>query len=110
MPKLPRSAPGKGLAVRLTWVVLAVIALLVGLGFALRQPLWDRLDLETKHRLVALYLRVTARRVDAADAVQTSPRVANRIGVNIFLDQEVSLDDRKRSLEMIRAAGIGWVR
>jgi hypothetical protein len=90
--------------------LLVGLALLAGLLILARQPLWDRLDLETKHRLIALYTRITARRLDTADDVLTSPRVQNRIGVNVFLDQEVSQADRRRSLEMLRAAGVGWVR
>ncbi|MGE3269518.1 MAG: cellulase family glycosylhydrolase [Chloroflexota bacterium] len=91
-------------------LVLSALLLAAGLLFAFRQPLWDRLDLETRHRIVAAYSRLTARPVVTADNVPTSPQVQNRIGVNVFLDQEVSIDNRRRSLEMIRAAGIGWVR
>jgi hypothetical protein len=90
--------------------LLAVLVLLAGVLLLFRQPLWDRLDLEVRHRLVAAYSRMTARRVETADEVQTSPRVANRIGANVFLDQEVNVDDRRRSLEMLRAAGVGWIR
>jgi hypothetical protein len=89
---------------------LAALVLLVGVLLLVRQPLWDRLDLETKHKIVAAYSRMTARRVETADDVPTSPRVTNRIGVNVFLDQEVSVEDRRRSLEMLRAAGVGWIR
>ena len=93
--------------------VLAAVALgllLVGLAILFQRPLWDHLDVETKHQLVALYSRATARQPDTADDVTVSPRVANPVGVNVFLDQEVSHDDRRRSLQMLRAAGVGWVR
>ena len=91
----------------LVW--LGVLALLAGALLLLRQPLWDRLDLETKHRIVAVYSRWTARPVDTADTVPTSPQVQNRIGVNVFLDQEVSHDDRRRSLELYgRPASAGF--
>lgn len=110
----PSLAPGRGAASatsgRPVLVVLVVGLLLGGLVLLFRQPLWDRLDLETKHQLVALYSRMTARRPETADDVAVSPRVANPIGVNVFLDQEVSHADRRRSLEMLRAAGVGWVR
>jgi hypothetical protein len=90
-------------------VVIGLLALAIG-GFAFRQPLWNRLGLERQHQIIAAWSHLTARRVDTADAVQTSPQVQNRIGVNVFLDQEVNVDDRRRSLEMLRAAGVGWVR
>ena len=87
-----------------------LVAALPGAG-VFRQPLWDRLPLETKHRIVAAYSRLTARRGrDRQRRRRSARRVANRIGVNVFLDQEVSTDDRRRSLEMLRAAGVGWVR
>jgi polysaccharide biosynthesis protein PslG len=97
---------------RRTPILLALAAvLLVGvLGLAFRGPLWDRLDLETKHRIVAAWSHLTARRVETANDVPTSPTVENRVGVNVFLDQEVNPDDRRRSLEMLKAAGVGWVR
>lgn len=95
---------------RVLLAALLGLALLAGLAGAYRQPLWDSLDLETRHRLIAAYSRLTARRVETADGVPTSPQVENRIGVNVFLDQEVSVEDRRRTLAMLRAAGVGWVR
>jgi len=38
---------------------------------------WDRLDLETQHRIIAAYSRMTARRVETANDVPVSPRVSN---------------------------------
>src|SRR5262249_42448882 len=102
-------SPPLSLARERGWGLLLLVVL-AGLLVLFRQPLWDHLDLETKHRLIAVYSRMTARRVETADNVPTNPQVQNRIGVNVFLDQEVNIDDRRRSLEMIRAAGIGWVR
>ncbi len=93
---------------------LAALALvgaaLGGLVATFRQPLWDQLDLETRHRIVAAVSRVTARPVETADVAEVQPRVWNPIGVNVFLEQEGSSEARQRSFEMLRAAGVGWVR
>jgi polysaccharide biosynthesis protein PslG len=94
----------------LAWLVVAVVAALILAGVLFRQRAWDALDIETRHRIVALYSRATARPLATADDVPVSPRVANPVGVNVFLDQEVSHDDRRRSLAMLRAAGVGWIR
>ena len=50
-------------------LVASIITVLVmGLLFIFRQPLWDRVPLDVKHRLVAQYSRLTARRVETAAA------------------------------------------
>ena len=92
----------------MVWLALAIVA--VGVVVLLRQPRWESVDLETRHRLVALVSRLTARPVETADRVAVSPRVANPIGVNTFLDQEGGAEARRRSFEMLRAAGVGWIR
>jgi GH35 family endo-1,4-beta-xylanase len=94
---------------RLVVLTVAVLAALA-LGVLFRQPLWDSLDLETRHRLVALASRLTTRTVETADQVPVHPRVENPIGVNVFLEHEGSTEARRRSFEMLRAAGVGWVR
>lgn len=91
-------------------VLVASALVLVSLVLVYRQPLWDRLDLETRHKIVAIWSRMTARRVETANDVQTSPAVQNRIGANVFLDQEVNPLDRRRTLDMLKSAGVGWVR
>jgi len=75
-----------------------------------RQAVWDALDLETRHRLIAFVSRLTTRRVELAEGVAVSPGVANPIGVNVFLDQEASVEARQQSLDMLHAAGVGWIR
>src|SRR5438874_11443815 len=92
--------------------LLALGLLAVGSFFSYRQrsELLDRLDLETRHRLVALVSSLTARKPETADRVSVSPTVANPLGINTFLEQDVTLEARRRSLEMIREAGYGWVR
>jgi hypothetical protein len=94
--------------------LLAALLILLALGLAAayreRTDLLDRLDLETRHRLVAFISQLTARHPDTADRVPTSPKVDNPLGINTFLEQDVTLEARQRSLEMIREAGYGWIR
>jgi GH35 family endo-1,4-beta-xylanase len=91
-------------------VLIAVALAALGLGVLFRQALWDSLDLETRHRLVAVASRLTTRTVETADQVAVHPKVDNPIGVNVFLEHEGSLEARRRSFEVLRAAGVGWVR
>ncbi|MCC7105606.1 MAG: hypothetical protein IT307_10720, partial [Chloroflexi bacterium] len=93
-------------------LVLAVaLAILIGGGSAAvrAQPL-ERLDLETRHRLIAFYSGLAARQPDVAPEVEVSPRPTNPLGVNTFLEQDVTFEARRRSIEMVRAAGFGWIR
>jgi hypothetical protein len=92
--------------------LLLCLFLALGLAAAYRErtELLDRLDLETRHRLVALTSRFTARHPDTADRAAVAPRVDNPLGINTFLEQDVTLEARRRSLEMIREAGYGWIR
>jgi hypothetical protein len=90
-------------------IVLALSALLI-VGFSFRSELLARLDTESRHRVVAFTSQYTARRPETADLVAVSPRVSNPLGVNTFLEQDVTLEARRRSLEMIREAGFGWIR
>ncbi|MFN8522101.1 MAG: cellulase family glycosylhydrolase [Chloroflexota bacterium] len=89
-----------------TITVLAVLAAAVGW----RDALWSSLDLETRHQLVALASRPLARAVATAPETVVSPRVTNPIGVNVFLDQEASVESRRRALQMLKSAGVGWIR
>ncbi|GAB4544113.1 MAG: hypothetical protein OHK0023_00390 [Anaerolineae bacterium] len=45
-----------------------------------------------------------------ADEVQTAYPVENPLGVNSFLELEPELAKRERQMQMIAAAGIGWIR
>jgi polysaccharide biosynthesis protein PslG len=83
---------------------------LVGILFLARGAILDRMTLEQRHAAIALISRFTAPAVNTADDVRVSPSVSNPVGVNTFLEQEVDTDLRRRSVQMIRDAGIGWVR
>lgn len=90
--------------------LVVVLALGLGVGYRQRGELLERLDLETRHRLVAFLSGLTARRPETATEIAVSPTVENRLGINTFLEQDVTPEARRRSLEMIREAGYGWVR
>src|SRR5207244_230912 len=61
----------------------------------------DTLGIDLRHRWVALTAPATA-----AAAADVPPRV----GMNVFLEQEVEPDKRQRSLELLQAAGVSWIR
>lgn len=68
------------------------------------------LPIELKHAWVAAASRLAAPSVYTADEVPVWPRVDNPLGVNTFLDLEPDPAVRRRSLELVRQAGIRWVR
>jgi hypothetical protein len=90
--------------------LLSVAAVGLVLDYRQRGELLDRLDLETRHRVVAFLSSVAARRPDTADRIPVTPAVTNPLGINTFLEQDVSAETRQRSLQMIREAGYGWIR
>ena len=92
----------------LALLVLAAAGLLVAGRY--RGELLERLDLETRHRVIAFFSGLNARRPDTADRVPGRHAVDNPLGINTFLEQDVALEARRRSLEMIREAGYGWIR
>lgn len=65
----------------------------------------DNISIDLRHRWVAL----TAPSAPASDSLPGTPR-NNPIGMNVFLEQEVEPDKRQLSLELLKAAGVGWIR
>jgi polysaccharide biosynthesis protein PslG len=62
----------------------------------------DTLAIDVRHRLVA----ATAR----PPAPTTGANPAPEVGINVFLEQEVEPDKRQRSIDLVRDAGITWIR
>jgi hypothetical protein len=79
---------------------LGSVVLLIGLSLVGPAPL-DTLGIDLRHRWVALTSR---------SATQPAGEGAPRVGMNVFLEQEVEPDKRQRSLELLRAAGVSWIR
>jgi polysaccharide biosynthesis protein PslG len=88
------------------WVAASVASLaLLLLTSALSAWPLDTLGIDVRHRWVA----VTSPGLSVA-AAPASGHVDNGVGVNVFLEQEVEPVKRQRSLELLRDAGVGWIR
>jgi polysaccharide biosynthesis protein PslG len=96
----PMAAPRFGLVAA---SLASLVVLLAASAFS-SGPL-DTLSIDVRHRWVA----ATAPRL-APDATPAAGQVDNGVGVNVFLEQEVAPVKRQRSLELLRDAGVGWVR
>src|SRR5712691_488273 len=88
--------PGGGLAV----ASLASLALLLLTTAVSAAPL-ETLSIDLRHRLVA---------ATAAHAPVDAPQAGPRIGMNVFLEQEVEPEKRQRSLELLQQAGVTLIR
>jgi hypothetical protein len=88
--------PAGGLAL----ASLASLALLLLATVVSASPL-DTLTIDLRHRLVA---------ASALPPPVQGPHAGPRIGMNVFLEQEVEPEKRQRSLELLQHAGVSWVR
>lgn len=97
---------GQGIA----GVVLAATALAV--AAASGPPLLEALTGETelKPQVAAVLSYINQPAVETADLAAVPYTGGNPFGVNTFLEQEVEEWKIRRTLELIRAAGIKWVR
>lgn len=86
------------------------VALVLGNSGDARSGLLQLLGDERRHQLVAITSGINARRVETADMVPIRHVGVNPLGVNTFLEQEAEISKRRGTLQMIRDAGIGWVR
>ena len=93
-------------APRNAWVLatLGSVVLLIGLSLLSSAPL-DTLGIDLRHRWVAFSSALSSR-----SATQAAGEGAPQVGMNVFLEQEVEPDKRQRSLELLRAAGVSWIR
>ena len=98
------AAPRGGwLLASLASLVLLLIASVLSSG-----PL-DSLTIDLRHRAVA----ATAAQPAAPASGPTGRAddvVGGGVGMNVFLEQEVEPEKRQRSLELLRDAGVGWIR
>jgi hypothetical protein len=82
----------------------ASIALVLIVSAMSAAPL-DTLTIDLRHRAVV----VGAARSIVATSAATGGQ-DNTVGMNVFLEQEVEPEKRQRSLELLRDAGVGWIR
>ena len=76
----------------------------------LRGTVLAKLGDERRHQIVAFISSLTMREVETADMVPIRHVGVNPLGVNTFLEQEAEVSKRRQTMEMIRDAGIGWIR
>jgi hypothetical protein len=88
------------------WLLAAAVSLgLLLLASAVSSGPLETLSVDLRHRAVAVF----APRL-AIDVPPMDERLDNGVGMNVFLEQEVEPDKRQRSLELLRQAGVGWIR
>lgn len=88
---------------------LAILLLAVNpAGF--REYLIGKLGDERRHQIIALTSSINQRSVDTEEMVPIRYTGVNPLGVNTFLEQEVEESKLRGTMEMIKAAGIGWIR
>ncbi len=88
--------------------IVGVFALAAGLAVVAYLGSFEGSEL--RHSLIAVWSRIQERPHDTADHADLRYRVANPMGVNTFLEQEVEPSRRRRSLEAARDAGFHWIR
>ena len=84
------------LATATTFGLIAVLSLGVG------PSALDTAAIDLRHRLIALTAGP-----ELAEAGEPRPP---GVGVNTFLEQEVEPEKRERSVELLKAAGVAWIR
>jgi polysaccharide biosynthesis protein PslG len=80
---------------------IASVALLMTVCAATSNPI-ETVGIDLRHRWVAL----TAGRAPTEGPSAEAPAM----GMNVFLEQEVEPEKRQRSLDLLRAAGVSWIR
>ena len=88
---------------------LAILLLAVNPA-SFREYLIGKLGDERRHQIIALTSSINQRSVDTEEMVPIRYTGVNPLGVNTFLEQEVEESKLRGTMEMIKAAGIGWIR
>ena len=100
----------------LTAKLVLVFAFLIVLGAVMfyREPTKDRvielIGEEARDGLVASYSGLVLRQPETSDMLPIAHTGVNPFGVNVFLEQEVEESQIRRSLEMVKDAGFGWIK
>ncbi len=108
-PRRRREELGCWLTIFLVLVAGAVTVLATDV-VGLRSSLLARLGDERRNQIVAFTSSLTAPKVQTDDMVPMRYTGVNPMGVNTFLEQEADVNKRRETLQMIKDAGIGWIR
>ena len=98
------------------WLLALLILVALVLAFLLlrqRIPLWLEDwtgETEIRQQLEGLYLRFRQRQIDAQDMIPIAYAGLNPYGANTFFEQEVEEWKLRQSMEMLRDAGVRWIR
>ena len=98
------------------WIAILVVLALVAAGLiatnvgGLRSALLAVLGDERRNQIVAFTSSLTAPKLETADMVPIRYTGVNPLGVNTFLEQEADVNKQRETLQMIKDAGIGWIR
>jgi len=97
-------------APRFGWLLAAAasLVLIVLLSLMSTAPL-ETVSIDLRHRWVALSAPRPPSVSDPADTALAATET-NPVGMNVFLEQEPDPAVRQRSLELLQAAGVGWIR
>jgi hypothetical protein len=104
---------------RSLWIFILIVGMLgIGLGLANRAAIFDWLLHVTGEEQLLPQMRglwqlasnVTRPLPDTADDLPTSHADLNPFGINVFLNQEVEVAKRERTLQMVSQAGFHWIR
>jgi polysaccharide biosynthesis protein PslG len=110
MGPLKRTLRPVGLVIALIALALLAVVALAAVSPGVRSSLASILGDELRNDIVAFTSRLNVHRVETMDMVQMPHTGMNPLGVNTFLEQEAELWKRRRTFEVIRDAGIGWIR
>jgi hypothetical protein len=90
--------------------VLAIVLVLTLAIEPLRSLVFDVTPLPLRHVAIAAWTSLAPPIEDTADLAPIAHVGGNPYGINVFREQEVEESKVRRSLEMIRAAGFGWIK
>ncbi len=91
-------------------VIAAVAVIGVMYRDAVKDAAVELLGDEARDRFLALYTSATSRVPATDDMAPVAHTGVNPFGVNVFLEQEVEESEIRRTLQMIKEAGFGWVK
>jgi hypothetical protein len=88
---------------------LASLVLLSAISVYSSSPL-ETLSIDLRHRWIAASAPRAQTDTLASALFQRRAEISPQLGMNVFLEQEVEPEKRQRSLELLRDAGVRWLR